>query len=169
VTWAINGSEDNGVDPSVNYSVRVLGRRGTMNVDLVLDPKDMAKVEPVFNSIMSGFRFSGGNRYADFVSGDKVAGYGLTALIAGGAGAAAVKSGLLAKFWKFIVLIFAAIAAYIKRLWAKIKNMFSGGKNQEIEHLSPEVGILASNTSGNHGLSTGTPSQTQGNSDHVGD
>jgi uncharacterized membrane-anchored protein len=142
LTWAVNGAEDNGVNPSVNYSVRVLGRKGTMNVDLVLDPNDMARVEPVFKSIMKSFRFTNGNRYADFARGDKLAGYGLTALIAGGAGAVAVKTGLLAKLWKLIVtliaaawklivVVFAAVAAFLRRIWGKIKSVFGPDRQPE--------------------------------------
>jgi uncharacterized membrane-anchored protein len=122
LTWAINGSEDNGQHPSVDYSVRILGRRGTMNVDLVLAPADMAATEPKFKSLLSGFHFTGGNRYMDFVEGDKVASYGLTALIAGGATAVAIKTGLFAKFWKLLVVLFAAIVGAIKKFWNKVKN-----------------------------------------------
>jgi uncharacterized membrane-anchored protein len=126
LTWAIDGSEDNNQNPAVNYSVRILGRRGTMNIDLVLDPSDATNVEPRFKALMSGFRFTEGNRYADFMDGDKVAGYGLTALIAGGATAVAIKTGLFSKLWKFLVVIFAAIVAAIKKLWRKIKGMLTG-------------------------------------------
>ncbi|HKF47124.1 MAG TPA: DUF2167 domain-containing protein [Terracidiphilus sp.] len=139
LTWAVDGAQDKGENPNVNYSVRILGRRGTMNVDLVLDPNDLAAVEPQFKSIMTTFRFTAGSRYADFTEGDKLAGYGLTALIAGGAGAVAAKTGLLAKLWKLIVaafaalwklivVIFAAIGTFFKRLWAKVT-----GSRKEIE------------------------------------
>jgi uncharacterized membrane-anchored protein len=142
LTWAVNGAEDKGVNPAVNYSVRILGRHGTMKVDLVLDPKDMSAVEPQFKSLMNGFRFKQGNRYADFTNGDKLAGYGLTALIAGGAGAVAAKTGLLAKFWKlivamfvaiwkFLLVAFAAIATRIKQLWAKITSVFSRKRDRD--------------------------------------
>ena len=46
--------------------------------------------------------FKAGSRYAEFGQGDKIAAYGLTALVAGGAGAALAKSGLLSKMWKAI-------------------------------------------------------------------
>jgi uncharacterized membrane-anchored protein len=179
VTWGTNGSEDNDVNPAINYSVRILGRRGTMNVDLVLDPKDMSRVEPVFKSIMASYHFTEGSRYADFMPGDKVAEFGLTALIAGGAGAVAVKTGLLAKFWKlivalfaalwkFIVMIFVAIGAYFKRIWAKIKSMFSGGKNQEQEHPSPEPEALSSTSSLSSDQSLNVSAEESGKADHVG-
>ena len=114
LTWAIRGSSEG--DEVVNYSVRLLGRKGVMDVDLVLNPTQVAGTVPEFDQLMSGFEFTSGNRYAEFLPGDKVAQYGLTALVAGGAGAALAKSGLLAKMWKF--LVFGAIAAFaaIKRV-----------------------------------------------------
>jgi uncharacterized membrane-anchored protein len=139
LTWAVNGSEDNGVNPSVNYSVRILGRRGTMNVDLILDPADMAVTGPKFKFLLSGFHFTGGNRYADFVKGDKVASYGLTALIAGGATAVAIKTGLFAKFWKLLVVLLAAIVGAIKKLWNKAKNAVTGDRDPKDEFPSAEV------------------------------
>jgi len=107
LTWAIRGSSEG--DEVVNYSVRLLGRRGVMDVDLVLDPTQVASTVPEFDQLLTGFEFTSGNRYAEFMAGDKIAEYGLTALVAGGAGAALAKSGLLAKLWK--VLVFGAVAA----------------------------------------------------------
>lgn len=139
LTWAVNGSEDNGANPSVNYSVRILGRRGTMNVDLVLDPNDMTGTEPKFKALMSGFRFTGGNRYADFVKGDKTASYGLTALIAGGATAVAIKTGLFAKLWKLLVVFILAIVGAIKKLWHKTKSAVTGTRDPKDEFPPAEL------------------------------
>lgn len=150
LTWAIRGHDENGSD-SVNHSIRILGRHGTMNVDLVLDPEQYADVVPRFNTLMNSFQFRQGSRYADFVKGDKVAAYGLTALIAGGAGAIAVKTGLLMKFWKLIVVvvlalkkaliaIFVAFAAGIKKLWNKIRGRSEMSDDQQPEPSEPPVG-----------------------------
>ena len=46
LTWAVLGQGDGENSQAVNYSVRILGRRGTMSVDLVLDPKDLDAVLP---------------------------------------------------------------------------------------------------------------------------
>jgi uncharacterized membrane-anchored protein len=135
LTWAVLGQGDTAGSEAVNYSVRILGRKGTMSVDLVLDPKDLRDVLPNYSRLLGGFNYSNGNRYADFIRGDKVAGYGLTALIAGGVGAAAVKTGLLAKLWKvmiaafaaiwkLIVFLFAALLALLRRVVGKIKSIF---------------------------------------------
>ncbi len=135
LTWAVLGRGDTAGSDAINYSVRILGRSGTMSVDLVLEPKDLNDVLPEYSRLLGGFKYSNGHRYADFMRGDKVAGYGLTALIAGGVGAAAVKTGLLAKLWKviiaavvtlwkFLIFLFAALIALLKRLVEKIKSIF---------------------------------------------
>ena len=118
LTWAIRGSSEG--DEVVNYSVRLLGRKGVMDVDLVLNPTQVAGTLPEFDQLMTGFEFTSGNRYAQFMAGDKVAQYGLTALVAGGAGAALAKSGLLAKMWKFLVFGAIALFAVIKRVFRSV-------------------------------------------------
>jgi uncharacterized membrane-anchored protein len=137
LTWAILGEDESGKpdNKSVNYSVRVLGRRGTMNVDLVVDPSELQTVLPTFNQLMNGFSYNQGGRYAEFVKGDKVAGYGLAALIGGGAAAVAVKTGFFAAIlkvlsgvflalWKVILVVLAGIASKFKALWSWVKRLF---------------------------------------------
>ncbi|HEY4354839.1 MAG TPA: DUF2167 domain-containing protein [Acidobacteriaceae bacterium] len=137
LTWGTVGQDD---DPkngqSVNYSTRILGRHGVMRVDLVLDPSQVNDVLPSFKSLMNGFSFTQGSRYADFVKGDKVAEYGLTALIAGGATAIALKTGIFAKLlamlaalWKVIAVAFAALLTRIKNIFAAIKRKFGGDRS----------------------------------------
>jgi uncharacterized membrane-anchored protein len=133
LTWAMQGYSivDNKQEPSVNYSVRILGRRGTMNADLVLDPSLVETVVPKFANLLSGFSFLPGSRYSEFRAGDKVAEYGLATLIAGGAAAVALKTGLLAKLWKLIVAAIAALAAFLKRLWNYFKRLAAGKASDE--------------------------------------
>ncbi len=119
LTWAIKGRSDDGI--SINHSTRLLGRRGVMNVDLVLDPDALGTAMPVFTTLLSSFTFNRGQRYSEFTSGDKVAEYGLAGLVLGGAGVALVKTGLLQKFWKLIVVGFLA-------LFGAIKKFFFGGR-----------------------------------------
>jgi len=115
LTWSLllKGGEHR----TVNWSTRLLGRGGTMNVDLVLSPDRVDAVLPQFESLLAGFRYVSGKTYAEFRAGDKIAEVGLMALVAGGAGAVAFKTGLLAKFWKFIVGGIIAVAALFKRIF----------------------------------------------------
>ena len=131
LTWAIRGrsgdaaSADEAGD-AINYSTRILGREGTMNVDLVVSPDAYESTVAEFQSLMAGFTYTPGHTYAEWRQGDPIAEYGLTALIVGGAGAVALKSGLLAKLWKAVVVAVAAVAGAIRR---GVRSLF--GKKDE--------------------------------------
>lgn len=127
--WAIR-IKDNGKE-FVNYSTRILGRRGVMTATLVPNG-DLQNVLTGFNQTIAGFDYKQGNRYAEWTTGDKVADFGLAALVVGGAGALAAKTGLLGKLWgvialvlakgaKLVIVAFAAMAAFFRKL-------FGGGK-----------------------------------------
>lgn len=133
LTWAIRGAVDEGADAgeTVNYSTRVLGRRGTMNVDLVLGPGMVEAVVPEFEWLMEDFAYLPGNRYAEWVEGDPVAAYGLTALVAGGAGALALKSGLLQKFGKVIVLGALALLGAIGKMFKSVGRLFGRREDEQ--------------------------------------
>jgi len=137
LTWATRGhSLENGKEEkSVNYSVRILGRRGTVDVDLVLGPDAVSTVLPRFAEVLGGFSFKAGHSYAEFRPGDKVAEYGLAALVAGGATAIALKAGLLAKFWKLIVALFVGLAAMLKRAFNYLKRVLAGKASEETAEL----------------------------------
>src|SRR5262249_1118766 len=116
----------------VNYNIRMLGRHGYMSVVLVTDPPQLAAVKPDVQNVIANFSYKQGKSYAEFIQGDKVAEYGLTALVAGGAGAAAVKFGFftfLAKYAK--ALVFGAIAL-LAGIWRFIKSMF--GAEEKISY-----------------------------------
>jgi uncharacterized membrane-anchored protein len=79
-----------------------------------------------FKDKLSGFDFNQGERYSEYRQGDKVAEYGLAALIVGGATAVAAKKGFftvilafLAGAWKFIALAFVGGFAWIKSLFTQ--------------------------------------------------
>jgi uncharacterized membrane-anchored protein len=114
LTWAtrLHGEDES---RALNHSVRLLGRGGVMSVDLVVSPEHYDRALPAFDAMLGGFRYKPGQTYAEWRQGDKLASYGLTALVAGGAGAALVKTGLLQKFGKAIVLALVSAAAAVKK------------------------------------------------------
>lgn len=123
LVWALLARNDNGRE-IVNYNVRLLGRGGYMSVTLVEDPESLAATRPAFDAILARFAYKPGKTYAEFKSGDKVSQYGLTALVAAGAGAAAVKLGffaILAKFFskagKALILGVLAIGAFLSKIF----------------------------------------------------
>lgn len=84
LTWAIRAASQDG--ESVNYSTRLLGQRGYMNVDLVLAPEQLSETLGAFEGLISEFSYVQGQTYAGFRKGDKLAAYGLGALVVGGRG-----------------------------------------------------------------------------------
>jgi uncharacterized membrane-anchored protein len=107
---------------TVNYSIRLLGRGGVMSAVLVSDPTSLDKDIRSFKASLAGFDFNQGQKYSEFRSGDKVAEYGLAALIVGGAAAVAVKSGAFKALGKFLVFgVFGGLAA----AWAAVRSFFS--------------------------------------------
>ena len=82
-------------------------------------------------AILAAIDFNPGNRYADFseAGGDKIASYGLGALVAGGV---AAKLGFFKGLWililgakKFVIVGVVAIAAWFKKMFGK-KDQVSG-------------------------------------------
>lgn len=111
-----------GDDIFINYTSRILGRHGYYSAMLITSPENFLSDKEQYNRVLTGFQFSSGNQYNEFKEGDKVAEYGLAALVAGGAVAAVAKSK------GFLKGIFIAIIAGIAALWAVIKRIFTGNK-----------------------------------------
>lgn len=115
--WAIKATSEGLL--VVNHNTRMLGRGGVMEVTLVTDPSKLAETLPKFKTMLQGFEFKQGHRYAEFRAGDKTAAYGLTGLIVGGGAAALVKTGAFKWLWKAIVGAFLAISALVKKLFSR--------------------------------------------------
>jgi len=115
--WAIRASSEGA--PVVNHNTRLLGRAGVMEVTLVTYPATLAETLPKFKSMLEGFQFKQGHRYAEFRAGDKTAAYGLTGLIVGGGTAALVKTGAFKWLWKLLVAGAAGIAALFKKIFSR--------------------------------------------------
>jgi uncharacterized membrane-anchored protein len=107
-------SEPGDTPRGVNYNTYALGREGYVSLNLVTGYDTIEKEKPVARQLLSALQFKEGRRYTDFTeSTDRIAEYGLAALVGG---IAAKKLGLLAviaafalKFAKVIGV--AAIAA----------------------------------------------------------
>jgi len=130
--WAVLAESMPSHHKVVNYNTRLLGRRGVMQVVVVASPEQLDAAVSQFKSLVPGYEFNAGEKYAEFKAGDHVAEYGLAALITGGAAAVASKKGFfaaiavfLAKAWKLVLIGLAGIAAGIRK--------FFGGKDQAKE------------------------------------
>jgi uncharacterized membrane-anchored protein len=128
--WAIQGTDSNGGD-LVNSTALRLGRTGFERLVLMEDIKDYKPGGSHLNLMIGAFSFSPGDTYEDHLNTDKVAGYGIAALVGAVVGATVVKvaaAGGLAVFFKSIVAFFVAIPPFI---WLKSRfksRKYAGGK-----------------------------------------
>jgi len=125
LTWAIRATSEG--KPVLNFNTRLLGRKGVMEVVLVCDPANLQTILPTFNGLLTDYKFNTGESYAEYKPGDKIAKYGLGALVLGGAAVGAAKLGLLGpvilffkKAWKLVIVALVAVLGFFKKLLNKI-------------------------------------------------
>ena len=127
LVWSASTREKNGAasdGDGVNYNTYVLGREGYFSMNLVTGLASVERQKPMAQSLLAALTFDEGKRYADFNSStDKVAEYGLAALVGG---IAAKKLGLLAtlgvflaKFWKVAALAVVGAGAGLRKLFGR--------------------------------------------------
>jgi len=123
--WAKDLKFEGEKSDTLNYNIRMLGRRGVLELNAVASIDQFAEIDQQTPAILGMVDFKEGSRYADFdPKSDKVAKYGIAALVAGGALAAAAKLGLFKVLWlgllaakKFIIIGVIAVAALFKKLF----------------------------------------------------
>lgn len=126
--WAKDIAFDGQSVNTLNYNIRVLGRKGYLQMNVIGEMPVLPQVNANMDNILPAVNFTEGNRYADFNPDiDKVAAYGIGGLIAGKvllkAGILAKLGLILAKFWKFIAFGVIALVAGVRKLF--------GGKEPE--------------------------------------
>ncbi len=122
--WAKEYRGDDQGEHSLNYNIRVLGRKGVLVLNAVAGMNQISQIKSEMPAILAVTEFTQGNRYADFDSKtDHTAEYGLAALVAGGV---AAKMGLFAKlglfllaFKKFILIGLVAAGALLKKVFSR--------------------------------------------------
>ena len=102
----------------VNVSTRILGRSGYTSAILVTSAEALESDLRDFKTALKDFDYVSGEKYSEWREGDKVAAYGLGALVLGGAAAAVASKG----GFKVIGL---AIMAGAAALWAGVKKVLS--------------------------------------------
>jgi uncharacterized membrane-anchored protein len=129
LVWSISARDKGKKGDSgniINYRALLLGRHGYAAMVMVTDLSTIAAQKPMANLLLSKLSFTTGKRYTDFnASTDKVAEYGLVALIGGVVahklGFLALMAAFAAKFIKAIVLAVIAGAAAVKRFFFRSK------------------------------------------------
>ena len=127
--WSLSSKPKGATDTAnagINYNTYALGRDGYISLNLVTSLKSIERDKPVATNLLAALNFNEGKRYNDFnASTDKVAEYGLAALVAG---VAAKKLGLLAmigvfilKFWKIALLALVGLGALVPKIFKRKK------------------------------------------------
>jgi uncharacterized membrane-anchored protein len=109
---------------TLNYNIRILGRRGVLVLNAVSSIKQLASIRAQTGAILPAVEFNEGHRYSDYLPGtDKAAAYGIGGLILGGV---AAKAGFFKLLWvgllaakKFVVAALVAMFAFLRRLFRK--------------------------------------------------
>ena len=125
--WAKELKFGSSTDHTLNYSIRILGRRGVLVLNAVSSIGQLDVVKKGTPDVLAAVEFNEGHRYADYLPGtDKAAAYGIGGLILG---ATAAKAGLFKLIWVALLASKKLIIAGVVAAGAAIKKLF-GGRNE---------------------------------------
>lgn len=122
--WAKELKFSDGKENTLNYNIRVLGRRGVLVLNAVAGMTQLSLIEMNTPKVLEMVEFKEGHRYADFNGNtDKIAAYGIAGLVAG---TIAAKAGFFKVLWigllaakKFVIVGVIAVAAFLKKLFGR--------------------------------------------------
>ncbi len=106
---------------TLNYDIRVLGRKGVLVLSAIASDSQLTEVAENSKAVLAKTSFTSGNRYEDFSasSGDKVAEYGIAGLITG---AVLLKTGLLKLLIKPLIIGGLLVAGVVKSFLGRRKS-----------------------------------------------
>lgn len=124
IYWARELAFEGSDQHTLNYDIRVLGRSGYLSLSAIAGMSDLATVQTGMQSVLAFTEFDAGQRYADHdPATDKIAGYGLAALVGG---AIASKAGLFAKLGalllagkKILIPLVVVVGGLVTRLFKR--------------------------------------------------
>jgi uncharacterized membrane-anchored protein len=130
LVWSLLSKHKGEADPPVkgiNYNTYALGRDGYFSLNLLTNSNKVNSDKGYAHELLADLSYRNGKRYEDFnASTDRIAEYGLAALIGGGAVVVAKKLGLLAviaafavKFAKVLAIGAVAIGAAVMKLFRR--------------------------------------------------
>ncbi|QDZ06545.1 DUF2167 domain-containing protein [Sphingomonas panacisoli] len=135
LVWARDFSIVGDKADSLNYDVRILGRKGVLSMNMLWDMPHLAEVRTAAQDFGKVATFASGSTYAEYNSStDKAAGYGLAGLVGLGVGVAVAKKvGLLAlllPFLKWIAVgalaLWGAFKGFVGRLFGRKSDTLEG-------------------------------------------
>lgn len=135
--WAKEFKAEGADENTLNYDIRILGRKGVLILQAVSGMSQLQNVNQNKTNILSMVSFNKGNKYEDFDSNiDNVAAWTIGGLVAG---KVLAKVGILALILKNIKLIALAIAAFGGAIWRFITGKKKKQQQEEtVVEESPE-------------------------------
>ena len=131
LVWSaeIKDKGSSGEDAGVNYNTYVLGREGYVSLNLITSVAEVEAHKPAAHELLAAVNFNDGKRYSDFnASTDKVAAYGLAALVGG---LAAKKLGLLAGLGLMLAKFGKLLIVGVVALGGAVAKFFKGKKEED--------------------------------------
>jgi len=114
---------------TLNYNVRILGRKGVLVLNAIATTKELPLVEREISKVLNIFQFNDGYKYEEFDSSvDEVAAWTIGGLVAG---KVLAKVGLFAVIAKFGKLIFFLILGFFGTFRKKLFSLFRKEKANE--------------------------------------
>jgi uncharacterized membrane-anchored protein len=125
--WARELSVPDAPQHTLNYDIRILGRKGVLSFNAIAQMGRLRDIEESMKQVMAFSDFSAGQRYADFDSKtDNLAAYGIGALVAGKIAAKVgffkLILGALIAAKKLVIVAVAAVGGFIARLFGRKKS-----------------------------------------------
>ncbi|GLS43811.1 DUF2167 domain-containing protein [Methylobacterium brachythecii] len=127
LVWSLSSKQENepdSADGGVNYNTYALGRDGYFSLNLLTSQSEVEAKKPVAHTLLSNLTYVDGKRYSDVnMSTDRIAAYGLAALVGGVAvkklGLFAIAAAFLLKFAKIGIIAVIGLGAGISRLFKR--------------------------------------------------
>jgi len=126
---------------TLNYNVRILGRKGVLVLNAIATENELPLVQKDISKVLDIVQFNDGYKYEDFDSSiDEVAAWTIGGLVAG---KVLAKVGFFAIFLKFGKIIVLSLLGFFGAFKNKIKGWFSKSKNTENEEeIESEVALI---------------------------
>ena len=115
--WAMEFQVPGDPVNTLNYNVRLLGRKGVLNLNAIASMPMLPEVSKHIDNVRNSVTFGEGQKYGDFNPDlDEVAAYGIGGLIAGKVLTKVGFFAVLLKFWKIIAGVIIAGGSFLWRL-----------------------------------------------------
>ncbi len=135
--WAKEAKFGSAEVNTLNYNVRVLGRKGVLILNAIAQMPALPAVKQDVSKVLDIVKFNEGFQYKDFdPSIDQVAAWTIGGLVAGKILAKVGILALILKFWKLIILAIGAVGAGI---WQKIKRKKEAEPQPIVEPATPSL------------------------------